>query len=82
MAYLHCRVAVISRKMWSFFPLSFWKEVVSLGEALSDTSKTRPQPGLQSFSPRVNKQTSWARGKRGTFKGETKHSFGNENWNN
>lgn len=25
LAYLHCGMGVISRKIWSFFPLSFWK---------------------------------------------------------
>lgn len=46
LAYLCCGMGVISRKIWSFFPLSFWKEVASLGEMLSGTQKTLSHTGF------------------------------------
>lgn len=80
LAYLHCETSVISRKIWSFFSLSFWKEVARLGETLRDTSKTLQDYNL-SCGGWVTKSTGYKERRKIQMKNK-RHYFGNDNRNN
>lgn len=72
LAYLCCGMGVISRKIWSFFPLSFWKEVASLGEMLWHIKDCLTQDCNLSSGGWITKSTEYEE-KRKKFKWKMKH---------